>query len=345
MTYEELMIKLRQDQYAPVIVLSGEEPYYIDAVSDYIEQNALDAASQAFDQVVLYGRDLPSADIAYAISQARGFSMMGGRKVVIVKEAQAVKRWDALGLYLSNPQATSVLVIACKGKLDGRIALWKDVEKKGGVMLKSEKLRDDKVAAWITSYIAKRNEELRAQGDEISIDPRVAELLAASIGADLNSIVGAIQKLIDGRPAGTHVIDAALVERNVGISKDYNVFELQKALITGDVVSANRITQYFATSKDHPMVKELGMLYTFFANLMLYHYIPNKANDRMVASILGVNPYFVRDYAAAARRYNAMKTMRIIGYFRETDARSKGMNNNTAKDGDLWKELIYKILH
>ena len=345
MTYEEIMMKLRNNQYAPVIVLSGEEPYYIDAVTDYIEQNALDAASQAFDQVVLYGRDLPSADIAYAISQARGFSMMGGRKVVIVKEAQAVKKWEALGLYLDNPQPTSVLAIAIKGKVDGRLTLWKDFEKKGGILLKTEKLRDDKVAAWITNYIAKRNDELRQKGDEVTIDPRVAELLAASIGADLNTIVAAIQKLIDGRPEGKHVIDAELVERNIGISKDYNVFELQKALIMGDVMAANRITQYFATSKDHPMQKELGVLYGFFANLMLYHYCPNKANEREVAAALGVNPFFVRDYAAAARRYNAAKTMKIIGYFREIDARSKGVNNNSAKDDDLWKELIYKILH
>lgn len=345
MTYDQLMLDLRQDKYAPVIVLSGDEPYYIDAVTTYIEENALDAASQAFDQVVLYGRDLPQADIAHAISQARGFSMMGGRKVVIVKEAQAVKRWESLALYMDNLQPNSVLVIACKAKLDGRLTLWKDLEKKGGVLLKSERLRDYQVSKWISEYIARRNDELRKAGDEVSIDPRVTELLAANIGTDLTAVVGAIQKLIDGRPAGTHVIDAALVERNIGISKDYNVFELQDALIAGDVVKANRITQYFADSKDHPIQKELSMLYTFFSNLMLYHYIPNRSNDRVVAAALSINPFVVKDYHPAARRFNAAKTMRIIGYFRDTDARSKGINNNTAKDADLWKELIYKILH
>ena len=168
--------------------------------------------------------------------------------------------------------------------------------------------------------------------------------MADSIGADLTQIVGALQKLIDGRPEGVKVIDTALVERNIGISKDFNVFELQEALIKGDVVKANRITQYFASSKDHPMVKELGILYGFFANLMIYHYLPDKS-DRAAASALGISPYFVKDYAAAAKRYSAGKTFSIIGYFRDTDARLKGINNPSAKDADLWKELIYKILH
>ena len=172
----------------------------------------------------------------------------------------------------------------------------------------------------------------------------MTKILADSIGTDLTQIVGALQKLIDGRPEGVKVIDAALVERNIGISKDFNVFELQEALVKGDVVKANRITQYFALSKDHPMVKELGILYGFFANLMIYHYLPDKT-DRVAASALGVSPYFVKDYAAAAKRYSAGKTFAIIGYFREIDARLKGINNPSAKDADLWRELIYKIMH
>lgn len=339
------MVELRSDRYAPVIVLNGDEPYYIDAVTDYIAEHALDEMAREFDQVVLYGRDLPCADIAPAIDQARGFAMMGSRKVVIVREAQTVKKWDALALYLDNPQPSSVLVIASKAKLDGRLQLWKSVESKGGVMMQSEKLRDYQVARWINDYIARRNEELRKQGDEVSIDPRITQLLADSLGTDLQQIVGSLQKLIDGRPAGTKVIDAALVERNIGISKDFNIFELHDALIKGDVVRANRITQYFASSKDHPMQKELPILFNFFANLMMYHYFPDKANDKAVASVLGINPFLVRDYAAAARRFNAAKTFNIVGYIRETDARSKGINNPSAKDDALWQELIYRIMH
>lgn len=345
MTYEQVLVNLRAAKYPPVLVLHGEEPYYIDKVVDYVEEHILDEASRAFDQVVLYGRDLPGNDIAPAIAQARGFSMMGGPKVVIVKEAQTIKKWDALALYLDNPQPSSILVIACKAKLDGRLGVWKSVEKKGGALMASDPLRDYQVSKWIATYIQEKNNELRQKGEEISIDPRITQLLADSLGTDLTKIVGALQKLIDGRPAGTKVIDAALVERNVGISKDYNIFELQDALIQGDVMKANRITQYFASSKDHPMVKELGVLYSFFQNLMMYHYYPNKVDEKGIAATIGINPFLVKNYAAAARRFTAGKTFKIIGYFRETDARMKGINNPSAKDADLWKELIYKILH
>jgi DNA polymerase-3 subunit delta len=222
--------------------------------------------------------------------------------------------------------------------------VFKNWEKKGGVLMESEQLRDYQVEKWIRDYVAERNKELKAMGDEVRIDDKVAKILADSLGTDLTKIVGALQKLVDGRPEGVKVIDADLVERNVGISKDFNAFELQTALVEGNVVKANRIAQYFATSKDHPMIKELGILYGFFANLMIYHYLPDKS-DRVAAPILGISPYFVKDYAAAARRFSAGKTFAIIGYFRDIDARLKGINNPSAKDADLWKELIYKILH
>ena len=187
-------------------------------------------------------------------------------------------------------------------------------------------------------------ERVKASGEELTIDPIVPKLLSDALGSDLSAVVSAVDKLMLGRQEGHTKIDAGLVERNIGISKDYNIFELQDALIKGDVVKANRITQYFASSKDHPMVKELGILYNFFANLMIYHYLDDK-NERVAAQALGVNPFFVKDYAAAARRYSAGKTFKIIGYFREIDARNKGIDNPSAKDEDLWKELIYKILH
>ena len=301
--------------------------------------------AREFDQTIIYGKDLSSGDVAPVISAARGFAMMGGYKVIIVKEAQHIKKWEALALYMDNPQPSTILVFCYKyGSPDKRLALFKNWEKKGGVLMESEQLRDYQVEKWIRDYVAQRNKELKESGDEVQIDEKVTKILADSIGTDLTQIVGALQKLIDGRPEGVKVIDAALVERNIGISKDFNVFELQDALIKGDVVKANRITQYFATSKDHPMVKELGILYGFFANLMIYHYLPDKS-DRAAASALGVAPFFVKDYAAAAKRYSAGKTFAIIGYFRETDARLKGINNPSAKDADLWKELIYKIMH
>ena len=346
MKYEEVMIGLKQGKYAPAYMLCGKEPYYIDKVADYIEQNVLDEMAREFDQTIIYGKDLTGGDVSPVIGAARGFAMMGGYKVIIVKEAQNIKKWEALAMYMDNPQPSTILVFCYKyGSPDKRLNLFKNWEKKGGVLMESEQLRDYQVEKWIRDYVAEWNEAMRREGNEaIRIDEKVAKILADSIGNDLTQIVGALQKLIDGRPEGVNVIDAALVERNIGISKDFNVFELQDALVKGDVVKANRITQYFASSKDHPMVKELGILYGFFANLMIYHYLPDKT-DRVAASALGVSPYFVKDYAAAAKRYSAGKTFAIIGYFREIDARSKGINNPSAKDADLWKELIYKILH
>ena len=345
MKYEEVMIGLKQGKYAPAYMLCGKEPYYIDKVADYIEQHVLDEMACEFDQTIIYGKDLASGDVSSVIGAARGFAMMGGYKVIIVKEAQNIKKWDALAMYMDNPQPSTILVFCYKyGSPDKRLNLFKNWEKRGGVLMESEQLRDYQIEKWIRDYVAERNKELKANGDEVQIDEKVTKILADSIGTDLTQIVGALQKLIDGRPEGVKVIDAALVERNIGISKDFNVFELQDALIKGDVVKANRITQYFASSKDHPMVKELGILYGFFANLMVFHYLPDKT-DRAAASALGVSPFFVKDYAAAAKRYSAGKTFAIIGYFREIDARMKGINNPSAKDADLWKELIYKIMH
>ena len=335
------MKSLEAGKYAPVYLLCGEEPYYIDRVSDWIEDKVLDEAAKAFDLTVVYGRDLQGLDIAQAVGAARGFAMFGGQKVVIVKEAQAIKKWDALSLYLDNPQPSTILVICYKyGTPDKRTAWWKKADKQGVVMV-SERLRDYKVEEWIRNYL---NERIKQSGEALTVDPVVPKLLSDALGSDLSAVVSAVDKLLLGRQAGQNKIDAALVERNIGISKDYNVFELQDALIKGDVVKANRITQYFASSKDHPMQKELGILYNFFANLMIYHYLDDK-NERVAAQALGVNPFFVKDYAAAARRYSAGKTFKIIGYFREIDARSKGIDNPSAKDDDLWKELIYKILH
>ncbi len=339
--YDDIMRAMRAGEYAPVYILCGEEPYYTDRVYDYLSTHVLDEMAREFDQQVVYGRDLQGADISPVIGAARGFAMMGGRKVVIVREAQAVKKWDALGAYLENMMPQTVLVICYNGKPDKRQGIWKKASEHPQVVwLQSDKLRDYEVERWINVYIA----DFRNQHPEVTIDPRVAPILADHLGTDLSAIVGALQKLMDGRPEGVNSIDAALVERNIGISKDYNIMELQAALIRGDVVRANKIAQYFASSKDHPMIREMAPLFTFFSNLLMYHYLPDKSQGN-VAKELGINPYFVKDYATAAQRFPAGKAFLIVGYLRDTDARLKGINNPSAKDADLWKELIYKILH
>lgn len=344
-TYEEVILSLRNKQYAPAYILCGEESFYIDKASDYIETHVLDEIAREFDLSIIYGKDLPDANVAPVVSAARGFAMMGGYKVIIVKEAQNIKYWDALALYMEHPQTSTILVFCYKyGTPDMRISVFKNFETQGGVIMKSNRLYDNQIEKWIRNYVAQRNEELKTKGDSVQIDDKITKILADNIGADLKQIEGALQKLIDGRPKGTTIIDADLVERNIGISKDFNVFELQNALIKGDVVKANQITQYFATSKGHPMTKELGILYNFFANLMIYHYLPDKS-DFAVAKELKISTFFAKDYTAAARRFSAGKTFSIIGYFRDTDARLKGLNNSSAKEEDIWKELIYKILH
>lgn len=343
--FDDIMRALRAGKYAYIYIMCGEEPYYIDRVCDFVAENALDEMAREFDQQLVYGRDLQGADIAPVIGAARGFAMMGGRKVVIVREAQAIKKWEALGAYLDNLMPQTVLVICYNGKPDKRQGVWKKAaEHPQVVWLQSDKLRDYEVEKWITGYIQEYNQRLAVSGERLTVDPRVAPILADHLGTDLSAIVGALQKLIDGRPEGVNTIDVALVERNIGISKDYNIMELQAALIRGDVVKANRIAQYFAGSKDHPMIREMAPLFTFFSNLLMYHYMPVKTKD-VVARELGINPYFVKDYETAARRYPAGKVFLIMGYLRDTDARLKGINNPSAKDGDLWKELLYRILH
>ena len=344
--FPDIIKALHAGAYAPIYILCGEEPYYTDRVYSFIAENALDEMAREFDQQVVYGRDLQGADIAPVIGAARGFAMMGGRKVVIVREAQAIKKWDALAAYLDNMMPQTVLVICYNGKPDKRQNIWKKAADHPQVVwLQSDKLRDYEVERWITSYIQDYNQsQITNQKSQIQIDPRIAPLLADALGTDLSAIVGALQKLIDGRPEGVNTIDAALVERNIGISKDYNIMEMQAALIRGDIYKVNQIARYFASSKDHPMIREIAPLFSFFSNLLMYHYLPDKSKAN-VAKELGINPYFVKDYEMAAKRYPAGKAFLIVGYLRETDARLKGINNPSAKDADLWKELIYKIMH
>ena len=214
--HEDIMQALRADNYAPIYVLCGEEPYYTDKVFDFIAANALDEMAREFDQQIVYGRDLQGADIAPIIGAARGFAMMGGRKVVIVREAQSIKKWDAFGAYLDNLMPQTVLVICYNGKPDKRQGVWKKAAEHPQVIWQqSDKLRDYEVERWINAYIADFNKQSANSSKQINIDPRVAPLLANAIGTDLSAIVGALQKLLDGRPEGVNTIDVALVERNI----------------------------------------------------------------------------------------------------------------------------------
>lgn len=330
-TYDQILSELKNKVYHPVYFLMGEEPYYIDLISDYIQDNVLDETQKGFDQTILYGKE---TDIRTVINAAKRYPMMAQHQVVVVKEAQLIKDWDNLVFYLQQPLKSTILVFCYKyGTPDGR-KKWFAMLKDKFLVFESPKVRDYEIGAWISKYV-------KTQG--LSIDEKATSMLAEYLGTDLSKIANELDKL--------HITNAGqritpeLIEKNIGISKDYNVFELQAALINRDVLKANRIIRYFSENKKaNPLVMVLAQLFNFFTNLMLYHYLPDK-NQMTVASELKVNPYFVKDYQKAAQAFGAWKTMYIITYIREADARSKGIDNVSADDSDILKELVFKILH
>jgi DNA polymerase-3 subunit delta len=332
-SYEQVLDALKRKEYAPVYYLMGEEAYYIDLISDYIEKNVLNDNEKAFNQTVLYGKD---ADIRTIINYAKRFPMGAQYQVVIIKEAQQLKSVDDLSFYLQQPLNSTILVFCHKyGKLDKRKKVAADIEK-NGVLFVSDKLYDNQVPLWILQYLAKK---------QVKINEKAAWMLTEFLGNDLSRIANELEKLIITKPSSESSITPELIEKNIGISKDFNNFELQSALITSNVVKANRIVRYFADNpKNNPLVVTLSVLFNFFCNLMVYHYLPDKSNES-ASRALGVNPYFLKDYQQAARRFSAGKTLRIISEIRECDARSKGFNNSSADQKELLIELTYKILH
>jgi len=332
-SYEQILTDLRKKAYSPVYFLMGEEPYYIDYLSDFIQNNVLNETEKEFDQTILYGKDV---DINTVINAAKRYPMMSPNQVLIVKEAQLIKDWDNLVHYLSNPLKSTILVFCYKyGTPDKRKKWFQDLQKTA-IIYESVKLRDYEIEAWISKYCKSKN---------VGIEDKAVAMLKDFLGTDLSKLVNELDKLVLTKPADMQRITPDLVEKNIGISKDYNVFELQAALISRDVLKANRIIQYFSENKKaNPMVLVLAQLFKFFSELMLYHYLPDKSQGA-VASELKINPYFVKDYQKASQVFGAWKTMNIISYIRETDARYKGIDNPSTDEADLLIELIYKILH
>ena len=332
-SYDQILTDLRKKAYSPVYFFMGEEPYYIDLLSDFIQNNVLSDTEKEFDQTVLYGNE---ADIKTIINAAKRFPMLGKLQVIIVKEAQSVKAWDDLVFYLQNPSPTTILVFCYKYGTPDKRKKWVTELAKVGVVYESTKLRDYQLGPWIKNYTKSQN---------VAIDEKAVAMLSEFLGSDLSKMVHELDKLLITKPAGMTSITPELVEKNIGISKDFNVFELQSALINKDVYKANQIIRYFSENKKaNPLVVVLSQLFNYFSNLMIYHYLPNKS-EGVVASELKINPYFVKDYQKAAQTFGAWKTMNIISYIRETDARYKGIDNPSADEADIMKELIFKILH
>ena len=332
-SYEQILTDLRKKVYQPVYFLMGEEPYYIDVISDFIQNNVLNETEKEFDQTILYGKDV---DINIVINAAKRYPMMGTYQVLIVKEAQLIKDWDNLVHYLSKPSKSTILVFCYKYGTPDKRKKWVLELSKTGIVYESAKLREYEIGNWISQF---------CKSKKVAIDEKAIAMLTDFLGTDLSKLVHELDKLILTKPADIHSITPELVEKNIGISKDFNVFELQAALINRDVLKANRIIHYFAENKKaNPMVMVLAQLFKFFSELMLYHYLPDKSQGA-VASELKINPYFVKDYQKASQVFGAWKTMNIISFIRETDSRYKGIDNPSTDEGDLMKELIFKILH
>jgi len=332
-TFDTIMGDLKARKFKPIYVLMGEEPYYIDKVSDYLEGNVLRPEERDFNQTVVYGIETNAAQV---VDMAKRFPMMAEYQVVIVKEAQNIKNWDKLDSYLEKPLNSTILVICYKhGSIDARKKFMSKAAAVG-VVFKSEKMRENAVPAFIEEYVG---------GKGAAIDNKAKLMIADFIGNDLARVTSEIDKVLISLPEGERNITPDVVEQKIGISKEYNMFELRDALINKDVLKANRIVKYLDNNpKTASLYSFLPGLFSFFQNLMIAHYTDR--TSRGVMQALGLkSEYAVKDYLKALQTFNAYKTMQIIHQIRVTDAKSKGIDNPNTSPGDLLKELVFFILH
>ncbi len=330
-TEKQLIADLKKGNYHCVYLLTGEENYAVDVLSDYFECHVIPEDFRDFDQTVLYGRDVTMADV---VSAAKRFPMMSPYQLILVKEAQEIRNWEPLTGYLSNPQKQTILVFCYRHKkLDKRTQVYKAIHSKGIVFEKS-KLYDSQLPDWILGYVREKGYDISQKG---------AMLIAESLGNDLSKIANELSKIFISAPKGSTITEE-VIEDNVGISKDYNIFELQNAIGKKDVLKCNKIIKHFASNpKEYPIQATLPVLYNFFIKVMMYHQVEDK---KTAASAMGVSPFFLKDYQQAASHYSLGKLASIITYLSEADLKSKGIGNSgTVTDGELLKELLFKILH
>ena len=341
MSAVDIIKDLKARKFKPLYLLQGEEPYYIDQVVDYMENNILNDAERGFNQTVLYGKD---TDMATILNAAKRYPMMAEHQVIIVKEAQDLK-WAketegtskeaefALN-YFEKPLPSTILVLAYKyANFDKRKKIYKSIAK-NGIVFQSDVVRDYKLMPWIEEHIKDKG---------YKIAPQAAALMAEYLGTDLSKIANEVEKLCLNISKDT-TITTEHIQKNIGISKEYYVFELQKALATRNVLKCNQIVNYFAANpKANPMIMVMANLNSYFTKILRYHYLPNK-ND--AAKELGVSPYFIKDYEMAARTFNDAKTFEIISLLRMYDLKSKGLESTgNTTEGELLKELVFKLLH
>lgn len=334
-TFESIMSDLKAGRYAPIYILMGDESYYIDQICDYIQDHVLAPDQQAFDQTVVFGADVNAAQIADLSMQ---YPMMAPRRVVIVKEAQGIRSFDKLEKYAENPQPKTMLVICYKnGTMNRRTRFVAHVER-NGVVFESKKLRDWQLPKFVQGYLAKQ---------KVAIDEKSASMIADHVGADLHRLISELDKLLVSLPENDRRVTPEMVEKNIGVSKDFNAFELRNAIVNKDVFKANQIIKYFDSNpKAGSVYSFLPLLFSFFQNLMVAYYAPNRGDQQSVAGYLELKSVWgVKDYMEGMRNYTGRKTVQILAKIKETDTKSKGLDNPNTSAGDLMKELIYFILH
>ena len=335
-TYESVMHDLQQRKFRPVYYLMGDEPYYIDKISDWIAENVLQPEGRDFDQTVLFGSDVNASQI---VDAAKRYPMMSEYQVLIVKEAQNVKNVEALEKYMKAPMPSTILVMCHKnGTIDGRKREYVKAIQQAGILFESKKLRERDLPGFIERY-------LKAQ--EASIDPKSTQMIAEAIGADLSRLTGELDKVLLSLPEQDRRVTPQVVEDQIGVSKDYNAFELRDAIVNRNIEKANRIIKYFDENpKAGGLYALLPMVFNYFQNLMLAFYCPQKGSQEALAKWLDMkSPWGARDYLTGMQNYSGMKVMQIISKIREIDAKSKGLDNPNTPPGELMKELIFFTFH
>ena len=335
-SFDSIMDDLKARRYVPVYYLMGDESYYIDKISDYIAEHVLQPEERDFNQTILFGSDVTASQVA---DYARRYPMMSEHQVVIVKEAQNIKNTEALEKYFKQPLPSTILVMCHKnGTVDGRKREYMKAIQSAGVLFESKKLRDRDLPVFIENYLKAR---------EVSIDTKSTHIIADSIGSDLNRLTSELDKVILSLPKESRRVTPEVVEDQIGVSKEFNSFELRDAIVNRNVFKANQIIKYFDENpKAGSIYAFLPMLFNFFQNLMITYYAPNNKSQEGVAEWLELrNAWSAKDYMTGMRNYTGMKVMQIIGKIREIDAKSKGLDNPNTPPGELMKELIFYILH
>ncbi len=333
MDYKDILKDIDNKNYKPIYFLHGLEPFFIDKIAKYIEENVLSEDEKDFNQTLIYGKEV---DVAQLMNVVRQYPMGAERQVIIIREAQDIKKMELLEPYFANPVSSTLLVLAYKHKKVDKRKKFYTALKKTALIFESNPLYDNQIPAFISKYIKEKG---------YSITPKSSLLIHEFLGNDLSKIANEIDKMLINFPTLKEIVEDD-IEKNIGISKDYNVFELQNALGRKNVLKVNKIVAYFgANKKDFPMVKVIVNLFYYFQKLFKYHFLDNKTDQRAIAASLGVSPYFVNDYIDAAKQYNPKKLSQIISLLHEFDLKSKGYKNESISEDMMLKELIFKIMH